>query len=54
MNQLIHGYKERIFHQFARPDEKRRLLALLTHRPIESMTDQEAEEALKKLPKKSW
>lgn len=54
VNQLIHRYKERIFHQFARPDEKRRLLALLTHRPIESMTDQEAEEALKKLPKKSW
>lgn len=52
MNQLIHGYKERIFHQFARPDEKRRLLALLTHRPIESMTDQEAEEALKKAPQK--
>lgn len=54
VNQLIHGYKERIFHQFARPDEKRRLLALLTHRPIDSMTDQEAEEALKKLPQKSW
>ncbi|MCI7172557.1 MAG: hypothetical protein MR969_04660, partial [Dialister sp.] len=54
VNQLIHGYKERIFHQFARPDEKRRLLALLTHRPIESMTDKEAEEALKKLPQKSW
>lgn len=51
---LIHRAKEKIFHKYSADEEKKKLLALLLHRPISSITTEEANEMLKKLPQKKW
>lgn len=51
---LIHRYKENIFHQYGVDEEKRKLLALLLHKPVETITKEEANEMLKKMPQKWW
>lgn len=49
---LIHRAKEKIFHKYSADEEKKKLLALLLHRPVSSITTEEANEMLKKLPQK--
>ena len=51
---LIHRAKEKIFHKQAAAEEKRKLLALLLHRPLDAITEKEAEDMLKKMPQKKW
>lgn len=51
---LIHRAKEKIFRKEAVSEEKRKLLALLLHRPLTGITEKEAEEMLKKMPQKKW
>lgn len=51
---LIHRAKEKIFHKQGTAEEKRKLLALLLHKPLSSITEQEAEDMLKKMPQKKW
>lgn len=51
---LIHRAKEKIFHKQAVAEEKRKLLALLLHRPLDAITEKEAEDMLKKMPQKKW
>ena len=51
---LIHRAKEKIFHKYSADEEKKKLLALLLHRPVSSITTEEANEMLKKLPQKKW
>ncbi len=53
-NILIRKLKDQIFKKFAGPEEKKQLLALLLHRPTDTITAGEAEEMLKRLPEKSW
>ncbi len=53
-NSLIRQWKDQIFKKFAGIEEKKKLLALLLHRPASTITDKEAGEMLKKLPEKSW
>ena len=51
---LIHRAKEKIFRKEAASKEKRKLLALLLHRPLTGITEKEAEEMLQKMPQKKW
>lgn len=51
---LIHRAKEKIFRKEAASEEKRKLLALLLHRPLTGITEKEAEEMLQKMPQKKW
>lgn len=51
---LIHRYKENIYHKWGAEEEKRKLLSLLLHKPIESITKEEAAMVLKKMPQKWW
>lgn len=51
---LIHRAKEKIFRKEAVSEEKRKLLALLLHRPLTGITEKEAEEMLQKMPQKKW
>lgn len=51
---LIHRYKENIFHKFATEEEKRKLLAILLHKPMETITKEEARDTLRKMPQKWW
>lgn len=51
---LIHRAKEKIFQKYGVDKEKRKLLALLLHRPIDSFTKEETNEMLKRLPQKKW
>lgn len=51
---LIHRAKEKIFRKEAASEEKRKLLALLLHRPLTDITEKEAEEMLQKMPQKKW
>lgn len=53
-DRLIHRLKERIFQKYGTDLEKRRLLALLLHRPLQEITAQEAADILKKMPEKKW
>lgn len=53
-NHLTRLWKERIFKKFADHKEKQKLLALLLHRPVDSITEEEAKDMLKKLPEKKW
>lgn len=51
---LIHRYKENIFQKHSGAEEKRKLLALLIHKPINEISEQEAENILKHMPEKKW
>lgn len=51
---LIHRAKEKIFRKEAASEEKRKLLALLLHRPLTGITEKEAKEMLQKMPQKKW
>lgn len=51
---LIHRYKENIFHQYGVDEKKRKLLALLLHKPVEEITKEEANQVLRKMPQKWW
>ncbi len=51
---LIHRYKENIFHKFATEEEKRKLLSLLLHKPIEEISREEAARVLRRMPQKKW
>ena len=51
---LMKQWKDRIFRKFATHEEKQKLASLLTHRPLESIGQEEALEMLKKLPEKKW
>ncbi len=53
-NSLIRKLKDQIFKKFAGVEEKKMLLALLLHRPMDTITAREADEMLKRLPEKSW
>lgn len=49
---LIHKYKENYANGWGKEEEIRKLLALLTHRPFEDITKEEAGRILSALPKK--
>lgn len=49
---LIHRYRENYFNRCGTDEDMRRLLALLTHRPFESIAKEEAERILSALPRK--
>lgn len=51
---LIHRYKENYYRGYGSEEETRRLLSLLTHKPFENITKEEAEKALSSLPRKKW
>ena len=51
---LIHRAKENIFHKYNPLQEKRKLLALLLHKPMNAITKEEAEDLLFKMPQKKW
>jgi cysteine sulfinate desulfinase/cysteine desulfurase-like protein len=51
---LIHRYKENIFQKHSGAEEKRKLLALLIHKPINEISEQEAENILQHMPEKKW
>lgn len=51
---LIHRYKENIFRKFATEEEKRKLLSILLHKPVESITKEEAQNMLSHMPQKWW
>ncbi|MEE3453891.1 DciA family protein [Dialister sp.] len=51
---LIHRAKEKVFHKFDVDEEKRKLLALLIHKPLKEITIEEARAALDKMPQKWW
>lgn len=50
---LIHRYKENYYQGCGTEEEIRRLLSLLTHKPFEEISREEAEKALPALPKKN-
>lgn len=49
---LIHKYKEHYANGWGTEEEKRKLLSLLTHKPYEKITKEEADRALSALPKR--
>lgn len=49
---LIHKYKENYANGWGTEEEKRKLLSLLTHKPYEKITKEEADRALSALPKR--
>lgn len=53
-NMLISRYKDRIFKGFVSDGEKRRLLSLLVHRPLDSISDEDADKALKYIPRSKF
>lgn len=51
---LIHRFKENIYNKHSTTDEKRKLLAMLIHKPLKEITDEEAADILYKMPQKKW
>lgn len=51
---LIHRYRENYANRRGTEEERRRLLSLLTHKPFEDITEEEAAKALPNLPKRKY
>lgn len=53
-DRLIHRLKEKIFQKYGTDAEKRMLLSLLLHKPMQEISPKEAADILSKLPEKKW